>query len=72
MNVGKDSSDLHTAVHNNIVPTQKSIDKVAEFFLRLSQNDGFSHIDIGDFDKEETSQVQYGITKRQEAGGKWT
>ena len=70
MNVGKDVFDLRTTVHNKIVLTQKSIDKVTQSFLELSQNVRLSHTVIGYFDKEEISHVQYGITKGQEAGKK--
>ena len=65
MDVGKDLSDLHTAVHNDIVPTSELIDKVARSFMQLSKSVEFSHTTIRDFEKDEIDHDGYGITKRQ-------
>ena len=68
MNVGKDLSDLHTAVHNDIVPSSELIDKVTRSFMELSKSVGFSHTTIRDFEKEEIDHDDHGITKRQSSG----
>ena len=65
MDVGKDLSDLHTAVHNDIVPTPESIDRVANSFMELSKRFWFSHTAIEDFEKEEIDHDDHGITKGQ-------
>ena len=61
MNVCKDLSDLHTAVHNDIVPTPELIDKVAKSFMELSKSVGFSRTAIEDFEREEIDHDDYGI-----------
>ena len=69
MNVGKDLSDLYTAVHNDIVPTQESIEKVAKSFLELLQSVGFFHTAIGDFEKEKIDSMINVISQKDRGQG---